>query len=210
MRFKRFVLLPSFETNCYLLWDEESNETILIDPAAPSEEVKKYISSNELKVKYIVNTHGHGDHIGGNAYFKESYPESKLCIHKEDSVMLSKSHLNLSCLFEEETVSPEADILLVDNMTIYLGKKAIKVFHTPGHTKGGICLFTDKYLFSGDTLFFEDIGRTDLPGGNYNDLITSVNKKLMILPDETIVLPGHAGQTTIRYEKQYNPYVTRD
>ncbi len=207
MKFKAFILLPSFQTNTYLLWEEKSKEAMLIDPAAESDAVSDFITNNDLTLRYIINTHGHGDHIGGNVFFKKRFPDAKLAIHKDDKVMLQKSDLNLSLYYEEETISPEPNQLLKDGDNITLGEKKIKVIHTPGHTKGGIALLVEDLLFSGDTLFLEDIGRTDLPGGSYTQLIESINDRLMLLPENTKVLPGHGDGSTIGHEKQYNPYV---
>lgn len=207
MKYKTFILLPSFQTNTYLLWEEKTREAMLIDPADGSDDVSDYIMNSKLKLKYIINTHGHGDHIGGNVFFKRKFPAAKLAIHKEDKVMLTKSDLNLSLYYEQETISTEPDILLENGDLIILGDRQVKVLHTPGHTKGGISLLSDDLLFSGDTLFLEDIGRTDLPGGSYTQLIASINDQLMILPEKTKVLPGHGDSSTIEHEKQYNPYV---
>ena len=207
MRYERFVLLDDFETNTYLLWDEESQEAMLIDPGAPGEAVTRLIIEKELNLKYIVNTHGHGDHIGGNRYFKEVYPTAKICVHKEDEQMLYQADLNLSLFYEKTTVSPAAEVVLEDGMILHLGNEEIRIIHTPGHTRGGVCLLAGDILFAGDTLFAENVGRTDLPGGSFAELADSIQKKLFILPDEILVLAGHGDSTTIGEEKRDNPYV---
>ncbi len=207
IKYEKYVLLKDFETNTYLVWDDESREAMLIDPGAAGEQVAQYLRANRLELKYIINTHGHGDHIEGNRFFKERFDSAKLCVHKDDELMLYKADLNLSLFYEKTTISPPADVILEDGMTLFLGKEEIKVIHTPGHTRGGICLLLDKYLFSGDTLFEENVGRTDLPGGSFADLAASIRDKLFVLSENLIVLPGHGDQTNIGEEKRFNPYV---
>jgi glyoxylase-like metal-dependent hydrolase (beta-lactamase superfamily II) len=189
-----------------MIWDTDSLHAFLIDPAAPSQDLLTFIKSNNLSVTHIINTHGHADHIGGNSYFKEQL-KAKVCIHKLDAKMLTNSKLNLSSFVDFELVLPEADLMLEDDMILELGNNPIKVIHTPGHTQGCICLYCDELLISGDTLFFHDIGRTDLPGGSYEQIINSVKHKLFKLPANTIVLPGHGPSSTIIDEINNNPYV---
>lgn len=204
--YKCFSLLPSFETNTWLIWDDVSLFAFLIDPSAPSEDLLHFIKSNNLKVTHIINTHGHADHIGGNSYFKQNL-NALVCIHCLDAKMLLDSKLNLSVFFDFDLKQPEADLLLESDMILSLGSIQIKVLHTPGHTRGCVCLYTDGVLISGDTLFLHDIGRTDLPGGDYNDLIHSVRNKLFLLPGNTLVLPGHGPSSVINDEIINNPYV---
>jgi len=157
MNYKILRILPEFETNTYLVWDEKTSEAIIIDPAFPAPALINELKN--LKLKYVVNTHGHGDHIGGNEFVLQNF-KVPLCIHKNDAEMLSNPYLNLSNSFGIDIISPKADILLKDGDKIIIGNEVIKVIHTPGHTSGGICLHTDNLLFSGDTLFCESIGRT--------------------------------------------------
>lgn len=207
LKIEGYILLPDFETNTWLLWDEESREAILVDPAAPSPDLLKRIEELKLKVKYIINTHGHMDHIGGNSWFK-NHLSAPLMIHSADAPMLVNSAMNLSLYVGNPVSSAPPDVLLEDGMELSLGKYPVKVIHTPGHTPGGICLLADKFLISGDTLFEQSIGRTDLQGGNHQQIINSIKNKLFVLPDDVIVFPGHGPRTSISMEKKNNPFVS--
>ncbi|MFO8145334.1 MAG: MBL fold metallo-hydrolase [Candidatus Syntrophosphaera sp.] len=200
-------LLPEFGTNTWLLWDEDSRQALLIDPAAPSMELLGRIRELDLKVKLIVNTHGHGDHIGGNLWFRDQL-DAKILIHAEDAAMLKDNRKNLSEYMEAPLPSHSADILAEDGMMIDLGGHQISVLHTPGHTPGCICLLAGRILISGDTLFEQSIGRTDLPGGSHDQIIRSIKEKLFVLPDDTVVFPGHGPRTSIGMEKKNNPFVS--
>ncbi len=206
MRYKTFILLPSYGTNTYLVWDDASKEAILIDPASESKKLLNEINKLNLVVKFVVNTHGHGDHIGGNDFFKKAL-SSQLAIHKMDADMLIDGAKNLSTYMGFEMVTKAADIILNGGELLKLGDSEIKVISTPGHSKGGICLYFDNILISGDTLFAQSVGRSDLPGGDHNTLVKSIKEKLLILPNDTIVLPGHGAETTIGHEKRMNPFV---
>jgi len=199
-----YILLPSFQTNTWLLWDNESGDAILIDPAAPDRALAAKLE--QLKVHAIVNTHGHADHIGGNSYFK-NICKCPVMIHSADALMLTSSKKNLSAYMDSPIEAPAADRILNDGDTIAMGNHQIKVIHTPGHTPGSICLLVQKYLISGDTLFEQSIGRTDFPGGSHSAIIASILDKLFILPDDTIVYPGHGPRTSIGLEKTNNPFV---
>ncbi len=205
MRYKRYILLPGFETNTYLLWDEKSMQGMLIDPGAPSEEVKSFIKNQGIALKYVVNTHGHADHLGGNEYFHTHF-NVPICVHADDAPMLPDPNKNLSALMNNGFASPAAERILHDGDTILLGEQEIRVIHTPGHTRGGICLYMPGILVSGDTLFDHSVGRTDLDGGNMDKLLQSIKKKLFTLPEDTVVLPGHGGKTSIEAEKVENPF----
>ncbi|MBC8414805.1 MAG: MBL fold metallo-hydrolase [Candidatus Cloacimonetes bacterium] len=209
MKYKVYNVLPEFGTNTYLVWDENSRQAMMIDPAAPDRILLEEIKNLKLDLKYIINTHRHGDHIAGNQLIKDSFP-APLCIHKDDAAKLTDVKLNLSEFWNADIVSPPADVLLEDGNMITLGSYEVIVIHTPGHTQGGICLLVEGLLFSGDSLFSKGIGRTDLPGGNYEMLVSSIKDKLFKLPDETIVLPGHGPETTIKKEKRENPFVGLD
>jgi glyoxylase-like metal-dependent hydrolase (beta-lactamase superfamily II) len=159
-----------------------------------------------LKVKYIVNTHGHLDHIGANREVHE-FLKCPIAIGKADAPMLTDARLNFSNQYGQPLTSPEAELLLSQGDTISFGPCSLNVLSTPGHTQGGICLYGHGVLFSGDTLFQHSIGRSDFPGGSQKQLLNSINTKLLVLPDETRVLPGHGPETTIGEERVHNPWL---
>ncbi len=189
-------------TNCYIILDEESKETMVIDPAGDVDKIEELIHILEGKLKYIYLTHCHGDHILGVADLKNRCG-GKILIHREDAEGLNDKNINLSGVIDIPEIELEADSRVDDNDLIHLGNLQFKVIHTPGHTKGGTSLYCqkEKCLFSGDTLFRGTWGRTDLPTSSREDIMDSIVNKLMILPDETIVYPGHGMMTKIGEEK---------
>lgn len=201
-----FNLLPAFQTNTWLMWDDKGKQALLIDPAAPDSTLVELIKKNGMQLEGIVNTHGHGDHIGGNSYFQDAF-ECPIMIHEADQNMLVDNKKNLSEFMGTPLKLVPADKLLQDGDIIKLGEHQIKVIHTPGHTPGGICLLTGKFLISGDSLFEMSIGRTDFPRGSHAQIIDSIKNKLFTLPDDTVVFPGHGPRTTIGMEKLNNPFV---
>lgn len=206
IKYKLYNLLEMFETNTYLVWDTDTKEAILIDPAAPCENLKSEIQSMNLKLIHIFNTHGHGDHIGGNEYFHKEF-DCPIGIHNFDAEMLLSSTMNLSDFMYSPIISPAASLLIKDFHTFNIGEYDVEIFHTPGHTRGGVVIYIKPYLFSGDTIFSLSVGRTDLPGGSSKELVDSIRKKVFALPDETIILPGHGPSSTIAKEKEENPFV---
>ena len=203
---KRFVV-GELLTNCYVYADKKTNKAMIIDPAKRDSSIDFLIDAKGLDVVLIVDTHCHFDHVGGNGYFKEKYG-APLAVGYYDVNCLSRAHLEAKIFGMEVEQSPEPDILLNDGDTLSVGFSKFKVIHTPGHTQGSICLYepTEKILFSGDTLFFESVGRWDLPGGDYRALMGSI-KKLFELPDDVFVYPGHGEPTQIGHEKMHNPFV---
>lgn len=189
-------------TNCYIVVDDKSKETMVIDPAGDVDEIEKLINILNGKLKYIYLTHCHGDHILGVTELKNRCG-GKILIHREDAVGLNDRNINLSGIINISEIELEADSRIDDNDLIHLGNLEFRVIHTPGHTKGSTSLYCEKEncLFSGDTLFRGTWGRTDLPTSSREDIINSIVKKLMILPDETIVYPGHGMMTKIKEEK---------
>ncbi len=204
MILNRFVL-TMFESNCYILGSENSKECIVVDCGEESNDVINFIKSNNLIVKYIINTHGHLDHIMGNNLLKKEFG-APICVHPLDENMLYNSLLNASSFYSCDFTSEKAEILLKDSDTIEVENLKLTVRHTPGHSEGSISLLADKYVLTGDTLFQLGIGRTDLPGGSENEIINSIKNKLFVLDDKMKVYPGHGEQTTIGYEKQNNPF----
>jgi glyoxylase-like metal-dependent hydrolase (beta-lactamase superfamily II) len=188
------------------MYDEKTKETAVIDPGGGFSEIKSYIEANGLKIKYIIITHGHGDHIGALTELK-SYSNAPVCIHREDNEMLQNSRKNYSAEMGGMQVNISADRLLKDGDILELGAVKLNIIHTPGHSRGGICIYCDGSLFSGDTLFAGSIGRTDLHGGSFDEIIASIKEKLLILPDETAVYPGHGPSSTILTEKKRNPFL---
>lgn len=200
------LIVGMIETNCYIAYDETTAEAMIIDPGAEGKRIMAEIDRLKLKVKYIVNTHGHADHIAANKYVKDA-TRAELLIHTEDAEMLINPSLNLSGMMGQPISGPAADRLLKEGDSLKLGTTELKVLHTPGHTKGGICLVSEQVVFSGDTLFQYSIGRDDFPGGSYQQLINSIKTKLLPLADQIVVLSGHGPATTIGEERRGNPFL---
>jgi hydroxyacylglutathione hydrolase len=205
MEVKRLPL-GIYQANCYILFDEKTKETAIIDPGGDFPKIKSFIEDNELKVKYIIITHGHGDHIGALGELKD-YTNAVVCIHREDNKMLKYSKMNYSAEMGYPLVEMSADKMLSDGDELILGDTKLSVIHTPGHSLGGICIYCKGSLFSGDTLFACSIGRTDLAGGSMDEIINSIKSKLLTLPDDTAVYPGHGPSSTILIEKKRNPFL---
>ena len=189
-------------TNCYIIFDEKSKETMVIDPAGDVDKIQEMINILGGNLKYIYITHCHGDHIVGVPELKERCG-GKILIHRDDAEGLNNADINLTPYIVEKKIELEADSRIDDGDLIHLGDLEFKVIHTPGHTKGGTSLYCEeeKLLFSGDTLFRGTWGRTDTPTGNFEDIIHSIVNKLLILPAETICYPGHGLSTRIKDER---------
>ena len=189
-------------TNCYIVQDEKSKETMVIDPAGDTEKIIEMLDILGAKLKYIYLTHCHGDHIGAVKELKENYG-GQIVIERSEAENLLDPNKNLSLYIGIDSIAIEADARVDDGDLLHLGNLEFKVLHTPGHTSGGSCLYCEeeKLLFSGDTLFRGTWGRTDVPTGNFDDIIKSITKKLMVLPEETIVYPGHGKSTMIKEER---------
>jgi len=205
MKITEFII-GQIATNTYVVNDEGSTDAYIIDPAAESEELIAYLHNMVLEPRMIILTHAHGDHIGGIPSLIKEYPSLEVAVGKNDKNLLHDAKNNFSEMITGTKVELEKVKLLSEGDIIKIGKKELRVIETPGHTKGGICLYTPGILFSGDTLFKASIGRTDLPGGDYGAIIKSIREKLFSLPDDTVVYPGHMQETTIGFEKTHNMY----
>lgn len=205
MEYRSFVV-GDIMTNCYLLWS--GKEAGVIDPGGPVSAVIDFIKKNGLELKWIVNTHGHADHIAGNQAFRDQF-DAPILIHEQDREMLLSPTANFSAFMGVGFTSPDADKLLKEGDILRLNLEELQVIETPGHTPGGISLYCPGLLFAGDTLFLESIGRADLPGGDHQQLLNSIRERLMTLPPETIALPGHGEATTIEHESNWNPFLVR-
>ncbi|WP_022667973.1 MBL fold metallo-hydrolase [Desulfospira joergensenii] len=192
--------------NCYILGCEETNEAVVIDPGDEADKILMELAKSELKVKYLINTHGHFDHVGANKRMKEA-TNAVLAIHPGDEPMLGELSRSASMFGLAAENSPPPDLLLNHGDEVSFGKITLRVIHTPGHSRGGICLYTQGHLFAGDTLFAGSIGRTDLPGGDYDTLISNIKEKLLDLPEDTVVYTGHGPETSIGNEKRMNPFI---
>ena len=198
------LVVGELATNCYIIGSETTKDGLIIDPADEAGVILKAIGELKLKIKYIVLTHGHPDHFGALADLKKA-TGAQVLVHREDAEILELPPMVFfGATFPQP---PPADRQLEDRDTIELGDLKLKVIHTPGHTPGGICLLADSILFSGDTLFNNGIGRYDLPGGNYEKLMDSLHRRVLTLPEKTVVYPGHGPETTIGEEKRSNPYL---
>jgi hydroxyacylglutathione hydrolase len=201
---KKLVVGP-LASNCYIVGSEATKEGMIIDPADEAEKILQCVKELGLKINFIVLTHGHPDHVGALKEIKEA-TGAEVVIHTDDAESLQQPFLG-SLFGLSYPAPPPADRLLKEGDSIDIGDLHFSVRHTPGHTPGGICLLGHGVLFSGDTLFNYGIGRYDLPGGNYSQLMDSLQAKLMALPDDTIVYPGHGPDTTIGTERRENPFL---
>ncbi len=195
--------------NSYII-SNENNEGVVIDPGAEGEKILEFIKKRKIDIKYLINTHGHPDHTGNNWIIKENFRNLKSGIHEKDLPFLDIDKIDLFNFKEILNIKyiPEPDFYLEEGNTITLDDISIKILHTPGHTPGSISLLLENsILFSGDTLFKDSIGRTDLPGGNYSQIINSIKEKILKLSDKIKVFPGHGENTEIGYERENNPFL---
>jgi len=202
----RYITVGPVMTNCYVVGCEETRKGIVIDPGDEVDRILLEAAEAKLTIEHIINTHGHFDHVGGNSRLKAA-TGATLMIHPLDAPMLDAVADSAAAWGLRAENSPKPDRLLNEGDSVPFGNLTFKVLHTPGHTPGGISLFSDGHVFVGDTLFAGSVGRTDFPGGDFNVLKASIQEKLFALDDAVKVWPGHNQETTIAREKRMNPFV---
>lgn len=202
------LVLGDVRTNCYLLIEERTREALMIDPADRVDVIARKIIDESLTLKSVLLTHGHGDHILAVNELKKEFGVKVYAAKAEEALLLNPAQ-NLSQALFGVSVTVQPDVLLEDGQEFEEAGIRLRMLHTPGHTPGGCCYYQpeERVLFSGDTLFCGSIGRTDFPGGSLSELICSVKEKLLVLPEDVRVYPGHEEMTTIGHEKKYNPYM---
>lgn len=200
------ILVGPLQTNCYVVADELNGKGVIIDPGGDAGKILKIVNKLGVKISMVINTHGHFDHIMANKSIIEA-TGAPLAIHKEDENLLRKGGGLLFLGFIAS--SPPPDLYLQEGDVVKIGQAYLAVLHTPGHSPGSISLYSpeENILFSGDVLFYMGVGRWDFPGGDYHVLMDSIQRKLLTLPDETVVYPGHGPSTTIGQEKAHNPFL---
>lgn len=208
------LILGAYETNSYVLRsNSDDKDVLIIDTGLMPQPLINFLKQNELNPVALILTHGHADHIAGVTPLRQSFGDIKVAIQANDASMLASGQKNLSSLAGISIETEPADIIIETEEPIEFAGLTLEVLHTPGHTPGGICLYSrsDSVVFSGDTLFAGSIGRTDFPNYDtekcFTQLVRSINTKLTTLPEDTKVLPGHGPETTIRSEKKHNPYL---
>jgi hydroxyacylglutathione hydrolase len=204
------LILGLYETNCYILRrDEQVKECLIIDPGLDCEPLVDFLQKHQLNPTTVILTHGHIDHMAGVSALRDNFPDIKIYIHQLDAGMLKEPLSNLSAMTGAAFITAPANFTLQDGDVVEQAGIKLQVLHTPGHTPGGISLYSKEQgiVFSGDALFADSVGRTDFPGGSITQLIQGIKEKLLTLPDETKVYPGHGPETTIAREKAHNQYL---
>jgi glyoxylase-like metal-dependent hydrolase (beta-lactamase superfamily II) len=204
------LVLGEFETNCYIARSsEQATECVIIDAGLDVRALPAFLDRHKLAPAAVILTHGHIDHIAGVNALRARFASLAVYIHKLDAELLTDSVGNLSFMTGCDFSTEGADCLVDEPDVIDQAGIKLRVIHTPGHTPGGICLYSEQHgvVFVGDTLFADSVGRTDFPGGNMRQLIEGIKQKLLILPDDTVVYPGHGPETIIGREKANNPFL---
>jgi glyoxylase-like metal-dependent hydrolase (beta-lactamase superfamily II) len=203
----RGIVVGSFQENCWVIGNRRTGEAICVDPGGEADEVLAMARDMGVRIKYIANSHAHIDHILGVGAIREA-TGARFLLHPGDLALARETSAMAKRLMRLDIPNPpDPDAFLDDGDEIDIDGLKLTVLYTPGHTRGSVCFYANGIVFAGDTLFQGSIGRTDLPGGDYDEEMASIVERLLLLPDETIVLPGHMDQTTIGHERQRNPYV---
>lgn len=203
----RGIVVGSFQENCWVIGNRRTGEAVCVDPGDEPDEILAMARDMGVNIKYIANSHAHIDHILGVGAIREA-TGAKFLLHAGDlELARNTASMARGWMGVEIPNPPDPDAFLDDNDTVDVDGLQLRVIYTPGHTRGSVCFYANGVVFAGDTLFAGSIGRTDLPGGDYEEEMASIVDRLLALPDDTIVLPGHMDQTTIGHERQRNPYV---
>jgi len=204
------IALGAYQTNSYVVRSsDEASDCVIVDAGLDADELLHFLNANQLSPQALLLTHGHVDHIAGVSLLCQAFPSLAVFAYCDEVPVLADPARNLSAMTGQPIDIESVSTVLQDNETVKQVGVELRVIHTPGHTPGGICLYCEDegILFAGDTLFAESVGRTDFPGGSMTQLVESIKTRLLVLPDETRVYPGHGPDTTIGHEKQFNPFV---
>jgi glyoxylase-like metal-dependent hydrolase (beta-lactamase superfamily II) len=203
----RGIVVGAFAENCWVIGNRRTGEAVCVDPGDQPDEILAMARDMGVKIRYIANSHAHIDHILGVGAVREA-TGAKFLLHRGDLDLVRNTATSAKGWMGVDIPNPpDPDAFIEDADTIDVDGLQLRVLHTPGHTRGSVCFYANGVVFAGDTLFAGSIGRTDLPGGDYDEEMASIVERLLVLPDDTIVLPGHMDQTTIGHERQRNPYV---
>jgi glyoxylase-like metal-dependent hydrolase (beta-lactamase superfamily II) len=203
----RGIVVGSFQENCWVIGNRRTGEGICVDPGDQADDILAMARDMGVTIKYIANSHAHIDHILGVGAIREA-TGARFLLHAGDlELVRNTANMARNWMGADIPNPPDPDAFLDDNDTVDIDGLQLRVLYTPGHTRGSVCFYANGVVFAGDTLFAGSIGRTDLPGGDYDEEMASICDRLLALPDDTIVLPGHMDQTTIGHERQRNPYV---
>lgn len=205
LQIRRTIADPMFQSNCYIVFCDQTKDGIISDPGKPAT-FNKVIEEEEIALKAIVNTHAHLDHVFGVAETRREY-DIPFHLHRGDELLIENLNTFTANYGLPPIEKPEIDEWLTDGQTIFVGSETIKIIHTPGHSPGGCCLHFDGHLIVGDTIFAGSVGRSDLPGGDHQTLIESIHSRILTLPPDTVLYPGHGPSTTVAAEAASNPFL---